>query len=233
LKIGVFSDIHGNLFAFENIYKELKKEACDMHLFLGDVCGYYFQQNEVLDILSSIPNLHAVQGNHDRMFLGALEDEKEMELYTKHFGLSFENLKETISPKNLAFLKSLGEECYLEECGAAGFHGSPWKPTGEYVYPDSSEEQLEQFDSLPQQVVFLGHTHWVMDIEREHTRIINPGSAGQPRDGGWPSFGVYDTASGELKIKRVTYNVNTLINDIKQRMDPNTYLIDVLKRIKQ
>ena len=27
MKIGIFADVHGNLFAFENIYRELKKDS--------------------------------------------------------------------------------------------------------------------------------------------------------------------------------------------------------------
>jgi predicted phosphodiesterase len=35
MKLAIFSDIHGNLCSFESIYRELKKEKCDMHLFRG------------------------------------------------------------------------------------------------------------------------------------------------------------------------------------------------------
>ena len=71
------------------------------------------------------------------------------------------------------------------------------------------------------------------DIERANIRIVNPGSAGQPRDGGWPSYAVYDTHSGSVKIKRVPYDINGLMEDIKTRRDQNRYLVDILHRIKQ
>jgi putative phosphoesterase len=230
MKIGIFSDIHGNLFAFENIYHELKKEACDWHLFLGDVCGYYFQQNEVIDILRDMPNLEVLAGNHDLMFLKSLENGNLMEDYTERYGLSFELLKDSITPGNLDFLKGLPKEFHLEKYGIAGFHGSPWSHIEEYVYPDSP---MERFDGLDYNIVFLGHTHWAMDIPRSHIRIVNPGSAGQPRDGGWPSYGIYETHTGKMEIKRVNYDVDALIDDIKRRKDTNAYLIDVLHRIKQ
>lgn len=232
MKIGIISDIHGNFHAFEKIYTELKKEACDLHLFLGDVCGYYFQQNDVIDMLRSLPNMEAIAGNHDLMFLKSLEDDQTMRYYTDRFGLSFQLLKETITPENLAFLKSLPREFHLSANGAAvaAFHGSPWSPTDEYIYPDAP---MERFDSLEFRTVFLGHTHRPMDIMREDIRVVNPGSAGQPRDGGWPSYAVYDKIAERLEIKRVPFDVDACIDHIRSRDEHNHYLTDVFRRIKK
>jgi len=231
MKIGTFADVHGNLFAFENIYRELKKEKCDMHLFLGDICGYYYHQNEVIEILKDIPHLKAILGNHDELFLKSLVDEKVMKQYTETYGRSFQFLKESITPGNLQFLKDLPEEVHLRQQGAAGYHGSPWNSLKEYIYPDSP--LLERFDSLPFKVVFLGHTHRPMDIRLKKVRVINPGSAGQPRHGGWPSYAVYDTQTNQLEIKEVQYNVNALTDEIKKRKEDNTYLTRVLHRIRE
>jgi predicted phosphodiesterase len=229
MRIGILSDIHGNYFAFEEIYKRLKQESCDAHLFLGDICGYYFQQNEILDILRTLPHLEAICGNHDVMFLKSLENEHILKHYTERFGLSFERLRETISEENLNFLKNLPREYRMEHRGIAGYHGSPWSPVEEYVYVDSP---MERFDRLEEKVIFLGHTHHPMDVVRKNIRIVNPGSAGQPRDGGWPSYAVYDVDTEQLEIHRVKYNVSHLIGNIKLNGDSNPYLMDVLMRIR-
>lgn len=229
MKLGIFSDIHGNWHSFSKIYDELKRKKCDKHLFLGDVCGYYFQQDEVIDMLRDLRELIALAGNHDVMFLRSIEDEWMMRGYTERFGLSFKLLKENIKPENLQFLQNLKRQAYIEEEGIAAFHGSPWSPLEEYVYHDSS---MERFANLPYRVVFLGHTHRNMDITQGKVRIINPGSAGQPRDGKWPTYAIYDTQNGKLSIERVKFDKDALIADIRRRNDTNEYLIDVLKRIK-
>ena len=228
MKIGIFSDIHGNLYSFENIYRELKKERCDMHLFLGDICGYYYRQKEIIDMLTDMPHLELVAGNHDKLFLKSLEDEKIMRRYTENFGLSFQFLKETIDSNHLDFLRNLTKEYYLESEGIAAFHGSPWSPITEYVYPDSP---MDRFNGLPFKILFLGHTHYPMDIKLQNIRLINPGSAGQPRNGGWPTYALYETHTKKLDIKPVHYNVNELVEEIKKRKDKNPYLIRVLQRI--
>ena len=229
MKIGIFSDIHGNLAAFETIYRELKKESCDLHLFLGDICGYYYRQADTIELLSDFPRLEMIAGNHDAMFLKALTDKTLMENYTRTYGLSFELLKESISPRHLDILRGLGNEFHLKEEGIAAFHGSPWNPLEEYIYPDAD---ITRFAELPYRVVFLGHTHYPMDRRLDNIRVINPGSAGQPRDGGWPSYSIYETESAHLEIKHVQYNVRAVLTEIEKVEKENEYLIRVLQRIE-
>jgi len=229
MKIGIFGDIHGNRYAFEKIYEQLKKETCDMHVFLGDVCGYYYQQNEVIDILRDIPHLRAVAGNHDNMFLEALDDPSLMMLYSNNFSRSFQLLKENISGPNLIFLRNLPEELLLHPYNIAVYHGSPWRPFVEYIYPDSP---LERFAELPFEIVFLGHTHHPMDRTCDGVRVINPGSAGQPRDRGWPSYAVYDTETKKAETRRVPYDVSALIRDIENMNENKPYLIEILQRTR-
>lgn len=228
MKIAIFSDIHGNIFSFEPMYHQIKKEQCDLHLFLGDICGYYYHQNEVIDILKTIPNLQALAGNHDLMFLKSLDNEKAMTDYSQTYGRSFEFLKQNITPSNLDFLRHLGSDFQFPRLGVAAFHGSPWNPVSQYIYPDSA---MERFDELPYKIVFLGHTHYPMDIQRQSIRIVNPGSAGQPRDGGWPSYAIYNTETHQVAIHRVPYDVDAQIADILGREDANSYLIEVLMRM--
>ena len=48
-------------------------------------------------------------------------------------------------------------------------------------------------------IALYGHTHIFRDEEIAGVRLINPGSAALPRDGGSPSYAVLDLSSGELK----------------------------------
>jgi putative phosphoesterase len=229
MKIGILADIHGNGIAFERVYESLRKERCDRVFFLGDICGYYYDQNRIISLLCDIPNLTAVLGNHDAMFLEAMHNEDIAEAYSTRYGKSIAILKNNATEESLRFLKKMPEKFIDEQNGLAAFHGSPWNPLNEYVYPDS---RWERFDELPFSLIFLGHTHHPMDIRREKIRIINPGSAGQPRDGNWPSYAVYDDSTSKLEIKRIPFPLESLINDIKEKKENNPYLIDVFKRIR-
>jgi putative phosphoesterase len=228
VRIGLFADVHGNLRALEAVWLDLRQESCDCHLFLGDVCGYYFQANEAIGLMRTIPHLLSVSGNHDALFLRLLDNPARADDYSAAFGLSFRLLRESIHPEALAFLRALPREVHLNEVGLAAFHGSPWRPLDEYVYPDAP---LERFDALPWRYVCLGHTHRPMDKPRAGIRLVNPGSTGQPRDGGWPSYAVLDTAAETVSIRRVAYDVEELAAEVETRAGAHPYLVDALRRI--
>ncbi len=135
---------------------------------------------------------------------------------------------ESITPESVEFLQKLPLYFVDPDLGIAGYHGGPWDPLEEYIYPDS---EPTRFDPLPFKTLLLGHTHYPMDIRGTNTRIINPGSAGQPRDGDWPSYAVYDDETQSVEIKRTAFDVDALVADIEDRHESNDYLIDVLRRI--
>lgn len=231
MKIGIFADIHGNIYAFKEIYKSLIKAKLDLNIFCGDICGYYYYQNEVIGILKEMKNLICIAGNHDEMFLRMLEEPAEEPTleneYESRYGKSNRILKETIKKDNLDFLRKLPEEYYLKNFKLAVFHGSPWNHLDEYIYPGDS---LDRFNELPYRFIFLGHTHYPMDRTINHIRIINPGSSGQPRDNNQPSFAVFDLESGEIEFKHIQYDSDLIVRDIIRRREKNPYLIEVLKR---
>jgi len=227
MKIGIFSDIHGNLYAFEKVLERLKKEKLDRYIFCGDLCGYYYHQNVIAEMLESLENLVSVMGNHDKLFLDALEDEARLYSYSERYGNSLRELRTTVSPRTLFFLRSLPEHYVDPEIDLAVFHGSPWNPLCEYIYPT---DPIERFNALPYRYVILGHTHYAMLRRANGIQIINPGSCGQPRDANLPSFSVLDTESGEVRFERIPYDLRPLIAEIKSRNETNPYLVQVLQR---
>jgi putative phosphoesterase len=78
-------------------------------------------------------------------------------------------------------------------------HGSPFEPHNEYLYPNS--KNLGRLAEIDADYVILGHTHYQTAQRIGRALVINPGSAGEPRD---PrnhfqlSFAVLDTDSGEV-----------------------------------
>ena len=56
MKLCVFSDIHGNMDAFNKMI-EAEKNNVDGYIFLGDIFGYFYEQSEIIDKLRSIKNI--------------------------------------------------------------------------------------------------------------------------------------------------------------------------------
>ena len=230
MKIGIFSDVHGNIYAFERVWEALKAEACDLYIFLGDICGYYYHQNEVIEMLKKTKGMIAVLGNHDDLFLKMSESEGMRKSYAERYGSSCALLMSSIKEDNLSFLKGLPRSHVLDEYNLCAFHGSPWDSLNGYVYP---AESLDRFEGLKFRFVLLGHTHHCMDRKAGNVRVINPGSCGQPRDEWHPSYATLNPESGDVKIRRVEYNRDWLMKEVMRRDEGRRYLIDVLTREKK
>jgi putative phosphoesterase len=228
LKICVFSDIHGNGAAFESAYKMILSEHAEFNIFLGDLCGYYYDQNKIFDMLMTIPNLIAVLGNHDSMFLSIIEGDNELrKTYIEKYGHSMEFLFRSNFSDIKEWLSKLTETYTFHDASFACYHGSPEDTLNGYVYPDSS---LDDFIGYPAKFFLLGHTHYPMKRKILGKLIVNPGSLGQPRHGGLPTYAVLSPFSGEVSLKEVTYDNSSLLKQIHEAGDYDLYLREILDR---
>lgn len=228
MKICLFSDIHGNGPAFQAAYPLIIAEQADWNIFLGDLCGYYFDVPEVFDLLSRMPRLAAIKGNHDQMFLSiAAGDEELRKSYLLKYGSSIEYLLKSDYSKIADWLSARPESFSLKDERVLACHASPWSPLEGYIYPDSD---LEKFAALQPSVFFLGHTHYPMEKEFAGKWIVNPGSLGQPRLGGWPTYSTVILPERKVEFKEVRYDKQLLLKKIDEAGDPKPYLKEVLLR---
>ncbi|KKR30043.1 MAG: MJ0936 family phosphodiesterase [Candidatus Gottesmanbacteria bacterium GW2011_GWC2_39_8] len=228
MKICIFSDIHGNGPAFNAAYGMITSEKADINIFLGDLCGYYYDQLEILDRLTAIPKLSAVKGNHDHIFLSIINGNSELGVtYMKKYGYSMENLLNNDTAGLVHWLSGLPESCAVADTAVSCYHGSPWDLMEGYVYPDS---RIDRFLDYPELYFLLGHTHYPMVRHIGDKFIINPGSLGQPRNGGWPTYAVVDCMAETVTFREVLYDKKELIARIDRIGDMNPYLKKVLVR---
>src|SRR4030043_888185 len=66
----LFTDIHGNMEAFQAVLKFVQKKRIDHYLCLGDLVGYGASPNEVIQKLLTLKPLSLVRGNHDKAVSG-------------------------------------------------------------------------------------------------------------------------------------------------------------------
>ncbi len=224
----VFSDIHGNGPAFRAASGAIRRQAADLNIFLGDLCGYYFDQLEVFALLRELPGLVALRGNHDQIFLDILAgDEALRHQYAERYGSSMENLLASDHIELAEWLASLPLSRREADGRFLCCHGSPAENLEGYVYPDTPL-------ALPAEAgeyLLLGHTHYRMARDVEGTAVINPGSLGQPRDGLAPSFVVVDLAVRQFQYHEVRYDRESVKRQLAERGETNGYLLAVLDRV--
>lgn len=227
MRILLISDIHANLTALKAVIEKAK--PFEMVYCLGDLVGYGPDPNECIELVRAFPSVVCLAGNHD---LAALES-IDTTIFNSVAAKAVEWTASQLTSENKEFLKSLPPKKELATVTLV--HGSPRNPIWEYI--EDRYSAAVAFDSMNGNVCFCGHTHIpavfsqqleqkkvVQEPIKDHTTavlndrlILNPGSVGQPRDGdSRASFAILDTELNQVKLQRVSYDIDSVQKRIEQ-----------------
>lgn len=187
MKIGIISDIHGDVRALRRALDEM--QPVDQVLCAGDLVLQYRFSNEVFDIVRE-RGIRSVRGNHEEAILSSAGEP----LRTSG----------TISPVNLEMLEALPPLLEMEVGGKllVMVHSSPLDPMN-----DGRIRLSGDGNHLPESkadVLVVGNTHWPMIARTGRALIINPGSLGEPRDPANPykrTYAILDTLTWKVEIR--------------------------------
>jgi putative phosphoesterase len=189
MRIGVVSDVHGNVPALTAALAAMDG-AVDELWCAGDIVLEYRFSNETVRLLRT-SGATAILGNHDMVFLSPA-------------GVTARTA-DGVDPDEVAWLATLAHRHEAEADGRRLLmvHGSPWEPYGDYVR--SGNPKWREADGLDADIVIVGHTHEPMVERFGSTLVVNPGSLGEPRsrDDRRGSYAVIDTATGDAVIGHV------------------------------
>ena len=215
MRLLIISDVHANLPALDAI---LSKERFDKILCAGDVVDYGPHPNEVIEALRSL-NTICVMGDHEYAVLTG-----RMDFFNPYAAWCVEWTRKVLKDSNKEWLRTLrtSERLLIDGKTLAVYHGSPFDPLWEYVFPGVPKDYLKTIiRETRADVVILGHTHIPMIFEWRGKFIINPGSVGQPRDGDpRASYVLLDTKKMEIKIRRVEYDIDRTVEDMRREKFP-------------
>ena len=220
MKLCVFADVHGNTQALDAMLSA-ERTTADRFVFAGDIFGYFYGQQDIIERLMSLQNLVAVRGNHENYYLAG----ERLEELTDRYGSSYTlSLLET--QRN--FLRALPSHTEFVADGkrVALFHGGPADDAETRIYPDTVLETV-----LPDphyDILIVAHTHYRLFQKCGGVTVLNPGSLGQPRDGKGFSYCLLDTKTEDADFKTVTVPVQDLLRQVKER-DGDNYVYSYLQ----
>ncbi|POF28106.1 metallophosphoesterase family protein [Roseibium marinum] len=179
MKIAVISDIHGNVLALEAVLTDLKLEAPDLVVNLGDCVSGPLWPEETAAILRQT-NWPTVRGNHDRFLL---DDPFDTMGPTDAFAA------ERLSQQSMDWLRTTQPTIRLDEdiflC-----HGTPEnddrylteKVEGPKGHLPDEDTLARELNGETSPVICCGHTHIPRLIRLQETGqiLLNPGSVGLP-----------------------------------------------------
>jgi len=220
-RIGLISDIHGNLLALDAVLAELEREDLDGLVCLGDVAV----GPQARETLARVRGLHCpvVIGNWDAWFLNRPAPPQDEVGLRLHEITAF--WAEELGDDDLAYMRSFVPQLELPlENGetALCFHGSP-SSYDDFIFATTPDEDLRRmFGDIRAAVMIGGHAHLQLLRRFEHILFVNPGSVGLPFSDWWPDrvriapraeYGLLVHEEGRLRIdlRRTTYDVEALL----------------------
>ncbi len=234
MKIGVISDIHGNLQAFEAVLAALQTENVGRILCAGDVVGYGANPLKCIELVRR-HRIICVRGNHDDM---VAHDGREKKL-RPDVRQTIAWTRDRLPDEAIDWLGKLPMQ--TQYAGIEILHASHvFRPQWQYVLDKCS--LIANFLFQRGAIAFNGHTHVpfvgihnrgaeprlarIQDFKLpEKSRyLINVGSVGQPRDRNPEAcYATFDTRERHLRLHRVKYDIDTAAQAIRAAALPEFF----------
>lgn len=236
MRLAVFSDIHGNLTAFEAMLTDLEAQGdFDQIWCLGDLAGLGGQPHECLQKLRDLREHYGkdtfkiIGGNTDRYLvtgerfpMPSAKEEDQFEAWRKNIITN-----STIFDWNLSLLtwddyqmlsKIRGRELrqHIKGYGhVIGFHAIPGNDEPMSLRPNADDEEAN--DALLDRagkLAICGHTHYQFQRELKSWLLVNPGSVGLSwATPGQAQWGIFEFDNGDIMIhlREVAYDVEATL----------------------
>ncbi|RDV16143.1 metallophosphoesterase [Pontibacter diazotrophicus] len=201
MRVLIFGDVHGNLPALEKMLE--KAGTVDRMICHGDVVNYGPWSNECVQLLQSL-DCSCLVGNHEEFFLeGSYPGEHPV---ARGF---FDHCYPLFTQQEI--ISTYGERLQL------GDYQVQHTVNNQYIYPDTDINALELKENY-----IIGHSHHQFAAETASgKKLVNTGSVGQNRKYiNVINYLIYDTEQNALELEALVYEVDQVINKMKQQGYP-------------
>ena len=220
-KIGVITDIHGNITALKAVLALLDKESCEEIIHTGDVVNIGPQSRQCLELLLSRSDVTCLLGNHDRDFADNQTQVRNLShVPSEHKKQVFSTLSDELRQKVKAFpvyvTRNLGGSKIMF-CHYA-FYPLPvaidkhlFKVIDMFPTADSLDEMFAGVDA---DAVFFGHKHEPCDIKGQRL-YVDVGSVGcHPEPNARAVIIEYDDTSWRYRRVFAPYDMESTRKDM-------------------
>jgi putative phosphoesterase len=236
MRVGIISDIHGNLPALEAVMEDIQSRNFDALYCLGDLVGYGAFPNEVTEAIKA-SGMPTIMGNYDdgvgfdRDECGCAYRDPE-EAARGHRSLMWTRQQATDSTK--AFLRELVPQIRTEIDGKRVLlvHGSP-RRMNEYLFEDRALSSFQRLAASSEaDIIIFGHTHRPYTKLVDGVLFVNAGSVGKPKDRDWRAcYAILEPAAATpAEFIRLPYDIDRAMAAIRATNELPTEFAEDLKQ---
>ncbi|MCA9070940.1 MAG: metallophosphoesterase family protein [Planctomycetaceae bacterium] len=195
MKIGILSDIHGDLVSLQKALTLFELHAVDSVLCAGDVVEKGRNDDEVVSLLREL-GVPCVQGNHDENAIRHQELSREFKVPGEV----------PLKSETIEYLKSLPRVIEQNIAGTKILltHGTPSQNAGRVFHEDGSQRLSKSFKKdlarTDCEIVVVGHTHSPFDVRYREKRVINPGATCDLKGRDSHTVGILDLPGGLFTV---------------------------------
>jgi predicted phosphodiesterase len=248
VRLGVVSDIHGNVAALDAVLADGAALGVDRWWALGDLVLFGPRPVEVLERLDALDDVAYVKGNTDRYVVtgeqphphrtpadavGDLELVERLVGMAGAIGWTRGALAQAGLLDALSALPTEQRTTLPDATRLLGVHASPGRDDGPGIDTDSADADLGALlAGSDADIVVGGHTHDPTDRVVDDVRALNPGSAGLPRRGVGAAWLMIDAGDDGIDVerRRVPFDVDAVVADLHQRGYPNAAFVESILR---
>ncbi|HEY5058397.1 MAG TPA: metallophosphoesterase family protein [Gaiellaceae bacterium] len=220
MRLGLISDLHGNLPALEAVLGELERDGVERIVCLGDV-AVGPQPSETLNRIRAV-GCPVVMGNWDAAFVDGLPaaTDELSQLINETNGWWSEQLTDEDREFIRTFVPTLDLE--LDGLPVLCCHGSPHS-YDDGIFATTPDAELEAlFDAARPPLLIAGHTHVQLARRFDASLLVNPGSVGLPfrdwppkpvRISPWAEYAVVEVESERVRVdlRRTPFDVTAFL----------------------
>lgn len=189
-RIAVFSDVHGNVGAFQAMYVDSQTQRVDEYWFVGDL---FMPGPGAQKMWAQVMAMHPtvmVRGNWDDLLVNGARDQLVIDKPSRRFFSVLAHytaarltpaILDTIAGWPLATTKKVnGLTVNIS-------HNLPYHNFGQKLYPTAPQDNFDELvpDDQADMAVYAHVHHATLRYTNHEQLVVNPGSVGEPFDA-WP-----------------------------------------------
>ena len=211
MKIAIFSDIHGNVFALKKCIEYIEKINIEDIIFCGDYISDIPKSHDVISYLKELNkkyNCYFVRGNREEYIIDYLNNDRKDWAMDNRNGPMLCTLND-LNESDINFIKKLPDSLEINING---------------LLPICVNHK--RVDNIKKhRYLIYGHTHRPEYFNNQGIYYINPGSVGLGLSNGFcAEFAILDVENkqGNLEFINIKYEVEEIIKSIKDSELSNT-----------